>query len=661
MLGSSSISYVSQSTLNIGTNLITVNAQNPSIRFGGLAVIDSGSAPQVSGSWLFDSIQDRWIMIHQQSAGAALTSSIGIMGPETYNNLGSETTLTLNRLVKGFSGASGEHIGDSNISDTGTVVSINSATQVTGSLGVTGASTFASSVTADSLNINTSTVFVKASIADTLTATSIGSNYNPGILNIQNKSATNGNLSLIGFQDASQFINLAAMGSINETHAGSPNSVTGALAFYTKTSGTGFISERMRITSGGNVGIGTTSPTTALHVLANSGLDEGNAAAIIRQGGGNNNNGLLVDVTNSVNAYIADFRQGNSSLVRITGAGNVGIGTTSPNHKLDINGALSVDAFGDAAANYITMRTGFAPSSTGGLGFMATDHSGAGQDGLACYGHDGISYYTAQTERMRITSGGLISMGNTSISNGTSFGGGGQINRLKVESGNYTCLEINGSTSGGSLQFTYGTNLPNQVGGLIGYNYANGTVNEFVLSNALSGAMIFATNNTERMRITSGGKVGINNTSPNNVFDIYDQTYNSNTVGILSARSRGGGQFITGRTVTAETSNQTLTIATFSAPNPTNERIFVKIQVVNTSAVSDYGNVHVGYALWSKVGTKSVTTMTLDNGNSNIGNSNVGTLSWSGDNLQYSTNRLGNYELNAITIWGSARDSGTIS
>ena len=55
------------------------------------------------------------------------------------------------------------------------------------------------------------------------------------------------------------------------------------------------------------------------------------------------------------------------------------------------------------------------------------------------------------------------------------------------------------------------------------------------------------------------------------------------------------------------------------------------------------------------------TTMTLDTGNSNIGNSNVGSLSWSGNNLQYTTNRNGNYEMNSITIWGSARDSGVIS
>ena len=134
IFGSASITYISESTLNIGTNLITVNSDTPAVRFGGLAVIDSGSSPQKSGSWLFDSIQDRWIMIHQNPIGSAITSSIGIMGPETYNNLGNETQITFNRLTKGYSGASGEHIGDSQISDDGTTVSIPGKLIVTGSI-----------------------------------------------------------------------------------------------------------------------------------------------------------------------------------------------------------------------------------------------------------------------------------------------------------------------------------------------------------------------------------------------------------------------------------------------------------------------------------------------------------------------------------------------
>ena len=51
--GSSSIQHISSSVVNIADNIITVNAQNPAVRFGGLAVIDSGSSPQVSGSLLF--------------------------------------------------------------------------------------------------------------------------------------------------------------------------------------------------------------------------------------------------------------------------------------------------------------------------------------------------------------------------------------------------------------------------------------------------------------------------------------------------------------------------------------------------------------------------------------------------------------------------------
>jgi len=124
VLGSSSISYVSQSTLNIGTNLITVNAQNPSVRFGGLAVIDSGSSPQVSGSLLFDSVKNEWIFVHQ---GLAPTSSVFLVGPETYNDLGNEIYLTQNRLPKS---QGDEHLVDSQISDNGITVSITNGLSV---------------------------------------------------------------------------------------------------------------------------------------------------------------------------------------------------------------------------------------------------------------------------------------------------------------------------------------------------------------------------------------------------------------------------------------------------------------------------------------------------------------------------------------------------
>jgi hypothetical protein len=133
VVGSSSIQHISSSIVNIADNIITVNAINPSVRFGGLAVIDSGSSPQVSGSMLFDSVNNQWLFVHQDQS--SVTSSVLLMGPETYNNLGGEAYLTLNRIPKG---TGIEHLNDSNITDTGIKVSIDSNTEITGTLKVTG-------------------------------------------------------------------------------------------------------------------------------------------------------------------------------------------------------------------------------------------------------------------------------------------------------------------------------------------------------------------------------------------------------------------------------------------------------------------------------------------------------------------------------------------
>jgi hypothetical protein len=131
--GSSSIQNISSSVLNIADNIITVNAINPSVRFGGLAVIDSGSSPQVSGSMLFDSVNNQWLFVHQNQG--TVTSSVLLMGPETYNNVGNETYITSNRLVK----STGiEHLTNSNISDDGTTVTILSNAVVNGTFSATG-------------------------------------------------------------------------------------------------------------------------------------------------------------------------------------------------------------------------------------------------------------------------------------------------------------------------------------------------------------------------------------------------------------------------------------------------------------------------------------------------------------------------------------------
>jgi hypothetical protein len=127
--GSSSIQYISASSVSIGTNIVQLNTANPSVRYAGLSITDSGSIGG-SGSFLYDSVQDEFIFVHRGN-GTNITSSHFVLGPETYDSLGNETYLTNNRLPKG---TGKEHLVDSNILDDGNVVSISTPLNITGSI-----------------------------------------------------------------------------------------------------------------------------------------------------------------------------------------------------------------------------------------------------------------------------------------------------------------------------------------------------------------------------------------------------------------------------------------------------------------------------------------------------------------------------------------------
>ena len=112
-------------------------------------------------------------------------------------------------------------------------------------------------------------------------------------------------------------------------------------------------SELMRITSAGNVGIGTTSPSSKIDIYDDSTIY---AATILNNNSGGK--GLLIKSGNGgggTNA-ILDLADKNSNIkVRVVENGNVGIGTTAPTEKLEVVGKAlfeSVDIFKvDAGAN----------------------------------------------------------------------------------------------------------------------------------------------------------------------------------------------------------------------------------------------------------------------------------------------------------------------
>ncbi|MCB1538761.1 MAG: tail fiber domain-containing protein, partial [Alphaproteobacteria bacterium] len=113
------------------------------------------------------------------------------------------------------------------------------------------------------------------------------------------------------------------------------------MAFFTRANG-GSTSERMRISSNGNVGIGTTSPQGALqvsHAYESSVPALGSPSAFLNITNANAW-GLIAGTLNSGNVYMqaqrVDSTATSYNMLLQPNGGNVGIGTGTPAYKLDI-------------------------------------------------------------------------------------------------------------------------------------------------------------------------------------------------------------------------------------------------------------------------------------------------------------------------------------
>jgi len=109
--------------------------------------------------------------------------------------------------------------------------------------------------------------------------------------------------------------------------------------------------ERMRIDSSGNVGIGTSSPLGRLSVLGEGRIvtigDSGtaNTPAITARNTADTSYAFL-----NISTYRTKFFTEGSERMVINESGNVGIGTSSPSEKLDVSGTVKATSFSGSAS-----------------------------------------------------------------------------------------------------------------------------------------------------------------------------------------------------------------------------------------------------------------------------------------------------------------------
>ena len=167
-------------------------------------------------------------------------------------------------------------------------------------------------------------------------------------------------------------------------------------------------SERFRITSDGDMGLGTASPTARLDVRRD---DTDGKIAEFHQSTGY---GIQIRSSESVATIRAEYNQAlifetgttATERLRITSDGKMGVGTASPNHKLTLHnsGTGTFDALNitSGLTNAVGLQLGINSASNAFFWHTA---------------NGGIQFATNNVERMRVTNNGITFNGDTAAAN----------------------------------------------------------------------------------------------------------------------------------------------------------------------------------------------------------------------------------------------------
>jgi hypothetical protein len=323
------------------------------------------------------------------------------------------------------------------------------------------------------------------------------------------------------------------------------------MAFYTNNA------EKMRLDSSGNLGVGiTNSGGYRLNVKtapATGGLDgayvsDGTRLIIVGQSGATynyasiaGNENVIYSSANPLNivadGQVIKFSTG-SERARIDTSGNLGIGYTSINTTIAVNGnalfgtgAWPTSDFGRSGSRFVN-----ASSTEDGILVVANMQSGvaANRGGYLYLGArattavDGATFATIAGLRENATSGNY----STALTFNTSTSVGAITERARIDSsGNVVIGSTNADPLGlvrernlaivttgtsGALTIVGGTNARIDFG--VGATRTGGvfsdTTNFMEIFTSTALPLVFSTNNTQRARIDSSGNFGIGQTSP---------------------------------------------------------------------------------------------------------------------------------------------------
>jgi hypothetical protein len=213
--------------------------------------------------------------------------------------------------------------------------------------------------------------------------------------------------------------------------------------------------------------------------------------------------------------------------LRVTDTGRVGIGTASPNGNtnygsLDLNGSAGGEIFFSSGG--VSRGNIFNYSATpANLGIAATDASGQ------------IIFNTGgYTERLRITSAGLVGIGSSAPQ--------GRFESAAGDSTDYAIVANNSLSTGGEPNYISLNSGATRIGSI------NRSVNDIALK-AYFGSVSFWTGTggtaTQKAVIDSSGRLGIGTTSPQDTFHL--NTASGSTTARISSSTNTSGLQITAR------------------------------------------------------------------------------------------------------------------